>query len=63
MVTGISLGSKGQLVEFPAGEGFGGHVLIFPKDPDAAANGHGRALVVTSDHNNSDASLSAQLYG
>lgn len=38
------------------------HVLLLAEDADASADGHGRAFVVSRDHDDADAGLVAQLH-
>lgn len=57
---GVPLGLGGQLVKLPSREGHELHVVVLSQDADAAADGHGRALVVARDHDDSDARLAAQ---
>lgn len=57
---GITLSLRGQLVKLPAGERHKLNVVVLSQDTDAAADRHGRALVVAGDHYDSDTGLTAQ---
>lgn len=59
---GFSLGWRTELIKLATCEGLCCHVLVLPEDANAAADGHSRALVVTCDHDDSDACLPAQLH-
>lgn len=60
---GLPLLAQGQVVELPASVGSACHILILPKDANSSADGNGRALVVPSNHDHSDSSITAQLDG
>lgn len=58
---GLPLLGQGQVVELPARVGSVGHLLVLPEDADPPADGNGCALVVPSDHDDSDSGVPAQL--
>lgn len=54
---------QGQVIEFTACVGTVSHLLVLPKDANAPADGDGRALIVTSDHDHTDPGVTTQLDG
>lgn len=58
---GLPLLTQGQVIKLPASVGSVGHLLVLPKDANSPADGNGCALVVPSNHDHSDPSITAQL--
>lgn len=56
----VTLSLWRQLVELSSGERHKLHIVVFVQDADAAADCHGCTLIVTGDHDDPDAGLTAQ---
>lgn len=59
---GFSLRLLRKIIKLAACIGLSRHVLVLSKDADPSADGHGRALVVPCDHDNTDTCLVAQFH-
>lgn len=58
----VPLGVGQEVVELAARVRLPRHVLVLAEDADALADGHGGALVVPGDHDDTYAGLAAQLH-